>query len=112
MKLTKEEAIRIHRDMWQYLKEHGAGRGIFWRDYFKALYCKEHRYSFKNNCALCEYALRYGGCRACPVIWGNEGKKENIFCQWQYSTHIEKECIDWRYSDLDDIIKIEIKGEE
>lgn len=33
MILTREEAIRIHRDMWRYLKEHETGKGVMERDF-------------------------------------------------------------------------------
>lgn len=112
MTLTREEAIQIHRDIWRYLKECGAGMGIFERDRFKALYCKEHGYSFKHNCALCEYADSYGGCCACPAIWGSEGEWRSFFCEGRgCKEDVEEGHIDWRYSDIDDIINIKMKGE-
>lgn len=61
MTLTREEAIRIHRDMWRYLKEHGAGKGIIERGELKHDYCLARGYNFKYNCVLCEYADSYGG---------------------------------------------------
>ena len=110
MTLTREEAIRIHRDMWRYLKEHGAEREVSGRNRFKALYCKEQGYSFKHNCALCEYADSHGGCRACPAIWGGEGEWMGVFCEG-CEKDVEEGHIDWRYSNIDDIINIKMKGE-
>lgn len=112
MELTREEAIRIHRDMWRYLKEHGAEYNALERCDLKKQYCKEHGYSFYYDCVLCEYAEQNGGCDACPAIWGGEDKKKKAFCQWNYSVDMEAGWIDWRYSDIDDIINIKMKGEE
>lgn len=112
MILTREEAIRIHRDMWRYLKERGAGKGAGERHLLKHLYCEEHGYSFKYNCALCEYADSYGGCRACPAIWGSEDEGRSFFCEGKgCKEDVEEGRIDWRYSDIDDIINIKMKGE-
>lgn len=52
MILTREEAIRIHRDMWRYLKERGAGKGTIERGELKHDYCLTHGYDFKYNCVL------------------------------------------------------------
>ena len=106
MTLTREEAIRIHRDMWRYLKEHGAGKGAEERGILKHQYCEEHGYSFISSCALCEYAIRRGCCDACPAIWGSEDEQRSFFCE-----EVEEGHIDWRYSDIDDIINIKMKGE-
>lgn len=112
MILTREEAIRIHRDMWRYLKEHGAGKGAGERHLLKHLYCEEHGYSFISSCALCEYALHRGCCDACPAIWGSEGEWKQVFCEGKgCKEDVEEGHIDWRYSDLDDIINIRMKGE-
>lgn len=78
MILTREEAIRIHRDMWRYLKEHGAGKETIERKELKHNYCRAHGYNFKYNCVLCEYADSYGGCCACPAIWGSEDEKQGF----------------------------------
>ena len=111
MILTREEAIRIHRDMWRYLKEHGAGKETIERKELKHNYCRTHGYNFKYNCVLCEYADSYGGCCACPAIWGSEDEKQGVFCEG-CEKGVEEGYIDWRYSDLDDIINIRMKGEQ
>lgn len=112
MILTREEAIRIHRDMWRYLKEHETGKGVMERDFLKEQYCREHGYSFFSNCALCGYANQYGGCCACPAIWGSEDEKQAFFCERKEGKEdVEEGHIDWRYSNLDDIINIKMKGE-
>lgn len=110
MTLTREEAIRIHRDMWRYLKECRAEKSAIERGELKHKYCKEHGYLFKSNCALCEYADSYGGCHACPAIWGGEDEKQGFFCTG-CKRDVEEGHIDWRYSNLDDIINIKMKGE-
>ena len=112
MTLTREEAIRIHRDMWRYLKEHGAGKGTIERGELKHDYCLTHGYNFKYNCVLCEYADSYGGCCACPAIWGSEDEWRSFFCEGKgREKDVEEGHIDWRYSNLDDIINIKMKGE-
>lgn len=112
MILTREEAIRIHRDMWRYLKECRAKKGVVERGGLKYKYCEEHGYSFKSNCVLCEYANSHGGCHACPAIWGSEDEWMSFFCEGKgHEKDVEEGRIDWRYSDLDDIINIRMKGE-
>ena len=112
MTLTREEAIRIHRDMWRYLKEHGAGKGTIERGELKYDYCLTHGYDFKYNCVLCEYADSYGGCRALSGDLGQRRRMEVFFCEGKgHEKDVEEGHIDWRYSDLDDIINIRMKGE-
>lgn len=91
MKLTREEALKLHRQMWTdmlaELGEKGVGKYdvsfaedklLVARNMFKADWCKKHfpGDGICDYCFLCEYALqkeREGSvghkCDACPIMW-------------------------------------------
>ena len=120
--LSKEEAIRLHKEMWNYVKdnfrphEKEKSRSLLKSDFiFNKLGYNE---PVKNECFLCEYAmqqfrkfnkdteLEYRGlyCKYCPAIWGTENITNKFFCERGYDN-----TIDWRFSNIDDIIDIKIK---
>lgn len=73
MKLTREEALKLHRQMWTDMqKELGDKPSITQRCTFKIKWCDEH---FPNeeidaHCFLCEYVDQHGGdCDCCPIKW-------------------------------------------
>lgn len=74
-KLTKEEAIREHRKMWNWIaeqyKQHGVRNNIL---HLKYEYLGIYRPEFlpmKSACFCCEYVRQQGaGCKECPVVWG------------------------------------------
>ena len=71
MKLSKEEALRLHREMWSDMqKELGDCPSAFKRELFKEEWCDKH---FPNTyishcCFLCEYAI---DCDHCPINWSS-----------------------------------------
>ena len=74
MKLTKEEAIRLHRQMWSdMLKKLGDCPSLFKRINFKIDWCKLNGYNdIDNHCFLCEYTRQEGlGCDECPIDWSS-----------------------------------------
>lgn len=79
MKLTREEALRLHRQMWSDMqKELGDCPTYEERNDFKARWCLEHTPENipRANCYLCEYTTQIDGykCRCnCPIVWGIYG---------------------------------------
>ena len=73
MKLTKEEALRYHRQMWTDMqKELGNYPSAADRVLFKEEWCEKH-FSGERifcHCFLCEYTGQNNiGCECCPIIW-------------------------------------------
>lgn len=111
-KLSREEAIRLHREMWQDMQvELGDEPGALERYVFKKKWVEEHfPDEFVNsNCFLCEYAQKlardsFTRCRYCPIAWNS-----NItpicnpggifgFC--------ERNMVDYRYSPISVILAL------
>lgn len=84
MKLTREEALRLHRQMWIDMQNKLGDTAIGCdaddirrRTRFKTKWCKEHfgdDYEIFNECFLCEYVRersKFGmECSICPIDWG------------------------------------------
>lgn len=69
MKLTREEALKYHRQMWSDMqKELGDEPNAIERLRFKLEWCMKHFPGEKisSNCFLCEYA---DDCDKCPIKW-------------------------------------------
>lgn len=76
MRLTREEALELHRQMWSEMqKELGDTSYQVDRLRFKEQWCKTH---FPNelvvsNCFLCDYVEdkypEYSCKDACPIVW-------------------------------------------
>lgn len=75
MKLTREEALKLHRQMWTDMQTElednppGAMR-IFFKEKWKEKHFPGEVVS--DNCFLCEVTrLRNcgGGCSKCPIVW-------------------------------------------
>ena len=87
MKLTRERALELHREMWSDMqKELGDNPRDTSRYAFKEKWCKEH---FPNekilaHCFLCEYTVDKSGetadCDRCPILWGSEKEKSRYYC--------------------------------
>lgn len=82
MILTREQAIELHRDMWNWMADQiicaKEPRHIY---FLKKEYVDKHNFcNVCNNCFLCEYAGREGianecigdFCEYCPIEWGEE----------------------------------------
>ena len=73
MELTREEALRLHRQMWTDMQTAlGDNPSLRDRVAFKIDWCKKH---FPNeeidcSCFLCEYVSQNSGdCDDCPIKW-------------------------------------------
>ena len=84
MKLTREEALNLHQEMWTDMKaELGDNPPEGSRLKFKEDWCFRH---FPNEeiyckCFLCEYVMgkREGDCDICPIVWPNETCHHNHY---------------------------------
>ena len=74
MKLTREEALKYHRQMWTDMqKELGNKPNVGERVLFKENWCDEHfpdEY-IESNCFLCEYNRNVDDdrCKYCLIVW-------------------------------------------
>jgi hypothetical protein len=73
MKLTKEEAVRLHIEMWTAMKKALGDRPKpIDRKNFKEKWCKEHfpDDDIMSFCFLCEYDYQCeNDCKYCPIAW-------------------------------------------
>ena len=74
MKLTKEEALKYHRQMWSDMqKELGDNPSPDKRLDFKGEWCYKHfpNEYINNSCFCCEYNDQYEEiwCYHCPIAW-------------------------------------------
>lgn len=102
MKVTREETIKNHRKMWNWIADQiRDGR----KDTISALkikYLIEHGYNpdtILHGCFCCEYSVQENGdydnyCESCPLIWGNEEYCEDgYFCEnegWNWTVFTEE----------------------
>lgn len=79
MKLTKEQALELHRKMWTDMqKDLGDNPDAWDREKYKLEWCRRYfgTESIMNTCFLCEYADpehtydRPKLCADCPIDWG------------------------------------------
>lgn len=70
--LSKEEVVRLHREIWKDMAVEEKLTGPIDRAEFKAKWCDEHRYeNVTQDCFLCEYIFQIGvSCDNCPINWG------------------------------------------
>ena len=74
MKLTREDALNLHRQMWSDMqKKLGDNPSEGARVKFKQQWCKEHfpGECVATNCFLCEYVFNNldCSCSACLIDW-------------------------------------------
>jgi hypothetical protein len=73
MDLTREEALKLHRQMWTDMQNVlGNDPGIKSREAYKEDWCDKHGFeNVKNDCFLCEYSHDKSPafCYHCPVKW-------------------------------------------
>ncbi len=78
MKLTREQALKLHRQMWSDMQQElGDNPNILERERYKKLWCQEHfpDEDIRDYCFLCEYAYnKYKSdwgipCGYCPIKW-------------------------------------------
>lgn len=106
MKLTKEQAIREHRKMWNWLAEHP--------DKCKSDYLELNNFGHINNdCFLCEYSNQNNGrfCdKDCILHWGNTNgccEEGNILGLYEVYNSLRNDlcCMDKDSEWSEDIIK-------
>lgn len=71
--LTREEALRKHREMWEAMREAlGDKPSLRARNMFKIEWCMQHeKDEIFCHCYLCQYTHEHGiGCGDCPIDWG------------------------------------------
>lgn len=75
MKLTKEQALSYHRQMWGDMqRDLGDCPSPSDRVIYKSQWCIEHGFDdLHNYCFLCEYVS--GVCEYCPIVWPEEDCK-------------------------------------
>lgn len=74
MKLTKKQALELHRQMWtDMMNKLGDSPSLAERINFKKWWCNEHfpDEGIDCHCFLCEYTKQYGEycCDHCPIKW-------------------------------------------
>ena len=90
MKLTKEEALRLHRQMWGDMQKEFGDTPIYDdREEFKEKWCKEHfpNVAISNDCFLCQYDDQFTFshyCDHCPIDWSDNGEDDCGCMQGNY----------------------------
>lgn len=125
-KLTREEAIRLHREMWQDMQDE-LGDNPKWdkRLDFKKKWVEEH---FPNedvisNCFLCEYAESaakdqyFSRCLKCPIAWNSSIHPTCTPTMCKYRRVMEfmryqREVTDYRYSPISVILALPEREEK
>lgn len=124
MKLTREQAIKLHREMWHAMQEELGdivpeeyyGRNP--RSVFKEKWCAKNfpNIDIKQNCLLCEYAVQqlrgddryeYDGdkyCQHCPIDWPHSENISAYFCEYGE--------VMWSESPISDILALPEREEE
>ena len=66
MELTREEAIKLHRQMWRWIAEETEKqkRFVSESEYFEAMGIED-----EDVPHLKSYCCEYGGCGSCPIQW-------------------------------------------
>lgn len=79
MKLTRERALELHRQMWTDMqRDLGDCPTAEQRIRYKSNWCKRNSFERINfNCFLCEYTYEHTlghfmNCDKCPIVWGDE----------------------------------------
>lgn len=115
IKLSKKEAIKLHREMWTAMQEELGNKVDEVDDgrwQFKAMWCAERfpGIGIKHNCLLCQYAIQtalkqlddddwdVNYCQFCPIDWPHGDTVEEYFC--------EHGDITWDSSDISDILAL------
>ena len=88
MLLTKQEAIRLHREMWNWIAEQYENGSEEHIEILKNNFTSSKHHGFIYcDCYCCEYAEderlinthNDHRCYSCPVIWGNEKEADEYY---------------------------------
>ena len=107
IKLTRERAFELHRQMWTDMrKDLGDNPGRIDRIYYKRNWIESHFPEYeniRNNCFLCEYAgFNYGYCE-CLIEWP---------CGRCEDADEEYDMRNWQYMPISKLLALPVKGEE
>lgn len=98
MALTKEEAIRRHRMMWEWIGNETLRRRkrverfeAFYHFGWKMPDYSERSILIDPNCWACRYAK--GNCYRCPIKWPGLGNR------FSSCSRMEIDALEWQYSD-------------
>ena len=101
LNLTREEALKLHRQMWTEMQEElGDGATVDDREDFKRKWCREHfpDKNINNHCFLCEYVNHYCCtkrlCRRCPIDWSSLSRDadKDYTCCADYKGNVIDPC--------------------
>ena len=91
MELTREEALKYHRQMWTDMQEALGDKPSATERYaFKDKWCDEHfpGEEIRHSCFLCQYTCQFSGygvedCSKCPIVWPCEPSHgiDDYFCE-------------------------------
>lgn len=129
MKLTREEALGLHRNMWESMRnKYGDNATVEERAGHKYRFTKEITDEpIDHFCFLCEYSKgaaekllcgnlsREDYCEFCPIDWRTEEERDEksdkyikpglpFVCQANEKSGVEK--IDWRDSPISEILAL------
>ena len=87
MELTKQEAIKYHREMWNWIAEQYENGSEEQIEILKNNFTSSKYHEFIYcNCYCCEYADNESlinthdhRCYSCPIIWGNEKEADEYY---------------------------------
>lgn len=88
MILTKQEAIKYHREMWNWIAEQYENGSEEFIEVLKNKFVEsKNHYCIYCNCYCCEYAEderlinthNDNRCYSCPVVWGNEKEVDECY---------------------------------
>lgn len=85
--LSREEAIRKHREMWNWIADRIMERKqSVIIDELKQEYVGQHNENILYNCYLCDYCVdMLNGeefeerCKYCPLDWESEGDEDGLY---------------------------------
>lgn len=101
-KLTREEAICLHRDMWN-----GIADVIESKQYVQDIDLLKCEFTRKRtpyqrvlcNCYCCEFACKnytVDGCILCPLDWGTD-HEDDFPCEKENGLWVQcRDCTDWK----------------
>ena len=94
-KLTKKEAIKLHRKLWNWVADETLRlkRKVKKEEYFYRNHIDREDIP-KNKCYCCEYdeqkqdKCTNKSCKYCPISWGNRDndcEKPSYYSEWNYA---------------------------
>lgn len=90
--MTREEAIKKHRELWHWIaEEHRRRKSEIVHKEDNPDVAKERPL---NSCWLCEYVLSIGNhCKDCPINWGGKicVRARSPYMEWVFGSHLDYE---------------------